>query len=88
MFGEAWDRKMQVDLKQRLKSQQPTWGQTWSFGPNPVYVFIMELTVPLEEAINKAFERKRLWFANLEAEAEARGRNVFAQPVEVQGLCS
>ncbi|KAE8295057.1 hypothetical protein D5F01_LYC05980 [Larimichthys crocea] len=46
-------------------------------------VFIVELTVPWEEAINEAFERKRLRYANLAAEAEDQGWNIFVHSVEV-----
>ncbi len=43
----------------------------------------MELTVPWEEAIDEAFERKRLRYADLAAEAEDRGWKVNVHPVEV-----
>ncbi|TWW81830.1 hypothetical protein D4764_01G0016450 [Takifugu flavidus] len=46
-------------------------------------VFIVELTVPWEEAIGEAYERKRLRYANLAAEAEGRGWSVKVWPVEV-----
>ncbi len=43
----------------------------------------MELTVPWEEAIDEAFERKRLRYADLASEAEVRGWKVNVRPVEV-----
>ena len=46
-------------------------------------VFIVELTVPWEDAIDEAFELKGLRYANLAAEAEGWGWNVKVWPVEV-----
>ncbi len=43
----------------------------------------VELTVPWEEAINEAFERKKLRYAILAAEAEERGWAIKVYPVEV-----
>jgi len=46
-------------------------------------VFIIELTVPLEDAIDEAFERKKLCYAGLALEADQRGWKVRVRPVEV-----
>ncbi|KAI7789396.1 putative tyrosine-protein kinase transmembrane receptor ROR2 [Triplophysa rosa] len=46
-------------------------------------VLIVELTVPWEEAINEAFERKNLRYAKLAVEAEDRGWTAKVFPVEV-----
>lgn len=46
-------------------------------------VFIVELTVPWEEAIDEAYERKKLRYSHLAAEAEGRGWTVKVRPVEV-----
>lgn len=44
---------------------------------------IIELTVPWEEAIEEAWEGKRLPYANLATEAEERGWGVIMWPVGV-----
>lgn len=46
-------------------------------------VFLVELTVPWEDAIDEAYERKKLHNANLAAEAEERGWRVKVHPVGV-----
>ncbi|KAG7503419.1 hypothetical protein JOB18_038234 [Solea senegalensis] len=82
---------MQVDLGQR-QNFPPEIAATnlrpdlvlWSKASRRV--FIVELTVPWEEAVDKAFERKKLRYANLSAEAEDRGWKAFMHPLEV-GLC-
>ncbi|KAK7898520.1 hypothetical protein WMY93_019373 [Mugilogobius chulae] len=45
--------------------------------------FIVELTVPWEEANDEAYERKKLRYSQLAAEAEERGWSVLVYPVEV-----
>ena len=46
-------------------------------------VFIVELTVPWEAAVGEAFERKKLKYADIAAEAEQRGWRAQVIPVEV-----
>ena len=87
-LNAARDWEMRVDLSQRLifpleiaaTNLRPDL-VLWSKSVRRVY--IVELTVPWEEAIDEAFERKRLRYANLAAEAEERGWNVKVWPVEV-----
>ncbi|MGH0157353.1 UNVERIFIED_CONTAM: hypothetical protein FKN15_033297 [Acipenser sinensis] len=45
-------------------------------------VHLVELTVPWEDAVDEAYERKKLWYAQLAAEAEQRGWRVRVYPVE------
>ena len=53
----------------------------WS--PSQKKVFIIELTVPWEDAVDEAYERKHLRYAELAAEAQHRGWNAEVRPVEV-----
>ena len=87
-LNAARDWEMRVDLSQRLifppeiaatnlRPDLVLWSKTCR------RVFIVELTVPWEDAIDEASERKRLRYANLAAEAEGRGWNVKVWPVEV-----
>ncbi|KAL7877460.1 hypothetical protein SRHO_G00041030 [Serrasalmus rhombeus] len=46
-------------------------------------VYIIELTVPWEKTIDEAYERKRLLYSDLTAQAEERGWTVLVCPVEV-----
>ncbi|TWW57325.1 hypothetical protein D4764_07G0000440 [Takifugu flavidus] len=84
----ARDWEMRVDLSQRLIFSSEV--AVPNLRPDLVLwskfcwrVFIVELTVPWEEAISEAYERKRLRYANLAAEAEERGWSVKVWPVEV-----
>ncbi|XP_067296059.1 cilia- and flagella-associated protein HOATZ isoform X1 [Pseudorasbora parva] len=90
-LNAAQDWEMRVDLYQRL-TFPPEIAAT-NLHPDLVlwskscrHVFIIEMTVPWEDAIDEAFERKRLRYANLAAEAEGRGRTVKVWPVEPQML--
>ncbi|KAK0139173.1 Retrovirus-related Pol polyprotein from type-2 retrotransposable element R2DM [Merluccius polli] len=87
-LSTARDWEMRVDLSQRLTF--PPEIAITNLRPDLVLwskscrqVFIIELTVPWEDAIDEAFERKRLRYANLAAEAEGRGWNARVWPVEV-----
>ena len=53
----------------------------WS--PSLRKVFIIELTVPWEDSVDEAYERKHLRYAELAAEAQHRGWNTEVRPVEV-----
>ncbi|KAL3983720.1 WAS protein family, member 3 [Sarotherodon galilaeus] len=84
----ARDWQMQVDLDQRLIF--PSEIITTTLRPDlvlwynsPKLAYIIELTVPWEEAFEEAFERKKLRYANLAAEAENRGWKIKVHPVEV-----
>ncbi|KAJ8333436.1 hypothetical protein SKAU_G00414440 [Synaphobranchus kaupii] len=69
-----------VSQAQQVTNLRPDlvlWSNTWR------RVFIVELTVPWEDAIDEAYERKKLRYANLAAEAEERGWDVKLRPVEV-----
>jgi len=46
-------------------------------------VQMIELTVPWEDAVDEAYERKKLWYAHLATEAEQRGLRVQVYPVEL-----
>ena len=79
---------MQVDLDQKLIF--PPEIITTSLRPDLVLwstsqkaVFIVELTVPWEAAVGEAYERKRLKYADIAAEAEQRGWRARVFPVEV-----
>ncbi len=43
--------------------------------------YIIKLTVPWEDAIEEAYERKNLHYSNLAAEAEDRGWKIRVRPV-------
>ena len=53
----------------------------WSSSTKKVY--IVELTVPWEDAVEEAYERKSLKYAELAADAEQRGWKAKVCPVEV-----
>jgi hypothetical protein len=53
----------------------------WSRSLNKV--FIIELTVPWENSVDEAYERKHLRYADLAAEARHHGWNTEVRPVEV-----
>lgn len=53
----------------------------WS--PSIKKVYIVELTVPWEDSMEEAFERKHLRYSDLAAEARQRGWNTEVRPVEV-----
>ncbi|MGH0149973.1 UNVERIFIED_CONTAM: hypothetical protein FKN15_024531 [Acipenser sinensis] len=46
-------------------------------------VHLVELTVPWEDAVDEADERKKLWYAQLAAEAQQQGWRVRVYPVEI-----
>lgn len=51
------------------------------------HTYIIELTVPWQDAIDEAYEHKKLCYSNLAAEAEDKSWKVKVCPVEVRGLC-
>ena len=53
----------------------------WS--PSLKLVFIIELTVPWESAVEEAYERKKLRYADLAADAQQQGWTTKVRPVEV-----
>ena len=79
---------MRVNLDQRLIFPPET--ATTTLRPDLVFwsnscllAYIIELTVPWEDAIEEAYERKKLRYSNLAAEAEDRGWKIRVRPVEV-----
>ncbi|KAL7868614.1 hypothetical protein SRHO_G00099980 [Serrasalmus rhombeus] len=78
LIGTARDWQLRVDLDKSLvfppniavSSLHPDL-VLWSNSCRRVY--IIELTVPWEEAIDEAYERKRLQYSDLAAQAEERG---------------
>lgn len=87
-LGSATDWEMRVDLDKclvfpleiamtNLRPDLVLWSNSCRC------VFIVELTVPWEEAIDEAYERKKLRYSHLAAEAEGRGWTVKVRPVEV-----
>uniref|UniRef100_A0A3B1JD36 Reverse transcriptase domain-containing protein n=1 Tax=Astyanax mexicanus TaxID=7994 RepID=A0A3B1JD36_ASTMX len=88
LLDSARDWRMQVDLDQRLVF--PPEIVTTSLRPDLVLwstaqksVFIVELTVPWEGAVGEAYERKRLKYSDLKADAEQRGWRAQVLPIEV-----
>lgn len=54
----------------------------------PQHIFIIELTVPREGAVKKAYEWKKLEYAQLAADVQQQGWTAEVGPVEGnQGLC-
>ena len=53
----------------------------WS--PSTKTAYIIELTVPWENSVEEAYERKKLRYSELAAEAKQRGWNTKVYPVEV-----
>ena len=84
----ARDWQMLVDVGQRL-TVPPEIVITnlrpdlvlWSNSQRKVY--FVELTVPWEDAVQEAFERKKLRYSDLAAEAEQRGWRAKVCPAEV-----
>ncbi|XP_061116493.1 NACHT, LRR and PYD domains-containing protein 3-like, partial [Conger conger] len=84
----ACDWKMLVDVGRQLVFPPEIATTTlrpdmvlWS--PSRRKVFIIELTVPWEDSVDEAYERKHLRYAELAAEAQHRGWNTEVRPVEV-----
>ena len=87
-LGKARDWKMQADLDTRLCF--PAEIASTNLRPDLVLwsaslklVYIIELTVPWEGAVEEAYERKKLRYADLAAEAGQRGWKAKVCPVEV-----
>ena len=88
LLGTAGDWQMRADLKTRM--QFPTEVAStnkrpdiviWS--PSSRQVIIVELTVPWEERMEDAFERKMGKYQELVADCQGRGWRVWCFPVEV-----
>ena len=78
LLSIATDWKLQVDLEYRLIFPQEI--STTNLRPDMVLwstekrvVYIIELTVPWETAVDEAFERKRNKYSQLSDEANSRG---------------
>ena len=79
---------IKVDLGQKLRF--PAEIATSNLRPDLVLwsaslkqVYIVELTVPWESAVEEAYERKKLRYADLAADAQQRGWKAKVCPVEV-----
>ncbi|KAL7831254.1 hypothetical protein SRHO_G00307570 [Serrasalmus rhombeus] len=87
-FVDGWYWQLRVDLDKSLvfppniavSSLRPDL-VLWSNSCRRVY--IIELTVSWEEAIDEAYERKRLRYSDHAAQEEERGWTVLVCPVEV-----
>ncbi|XP_063058330.1 uncharacterized protein LOC134451862 [Engraulis encrasicolus] len=87
-LAAARDWRLLVDLEQRLcfpaeiamTNLRPDL-VLWSASVRRVY--IVELTVPWEDNLGEAFERKKLRYAELAADAEQQGWKAIVLPVEV-----
>lgn len=84
----ANDWEMRVDLGGKLVVPQEIVSTNlrpdlvlWSTSQQRVY--FIELTVPWEDSVEEAYERKKLKYADLAAEAEQRGWKARVCPVEV-----
>ncbi|KAL0186294.1 hypothetical protein M9458_017964, partial [Cirrhinus mrigala] len=87
-LNAARDWQMRVDLDQRLIF--PPEIATTALRPDIVLwsnscqlAYIIELTVPWEDALEEAFEHKKLRYSNIAAEAENKGWKIRVRPVEV-----
>jgi hypothetical protein len=88
LLHKARDWKLLVDLNQRLHF--PIEIAVTNLRPDIVFwsptlrtAFLVELTVPWEDSVEEAYERKRLKYSELAADAEQRGWKVRIYPVEV-----
>ena len=84
----ARDWKMLVDIGQQLVFPAEIAATTlrpdlvlWS--PSLKSVYITELTVPWENSVEEAYERKKLRYTELAADAQQRGWKAKVYPVEV-----
>lgn len=83
----ANDWEMQVDLGGKLVPQEIVCSNLrpdtvlWSVSQRRLY--FVELTVPWEDSVEEAYERKKLRYADLAAEAEQRGWQVRVCPVQL-----
>ncbi|KAJ8369267.1 hypothetical protein SKAU_G00092950 [Synaphobranchus kaupii] len=87
-LGAARDWKLLADLEQKLCF--PSEIATTNLRPDLVLwstslctVYIIELTVPWEDAVGEAYEGKRLKYAELAAGAEQHGWKAKVCPVEI-----
>ena len=84
----ASDWQLQVDIGKQLRFPQHI--AITSLRPDMVitseaskYLIILELTVPWEERIEEANERKRAKYRELVEECRGRGWRTFDEPIEV-----
>ena len=88
LLGTAGDWQMQADLRGRLQfpreialtSQRPDI-VIWSTSTKQA--ILVELTVPWEERIEDAYERKLAKYQDLVADCQQQGWRVWCLPVEV-----
>jgi len=80
--------KLLADLDQQLIFPPETattnpWPDIVLWSGSARIVQPIELTVPWEDAVDEAYERKKLWYAHLATEAGQWGWRVQVYPVEV-----
>ncbi|XP_076879265.1 uncharacterized protein LOC143527830 [Brachyhypopomus gauderio] len=87
-WADARDWKLLVDVGCKL--QVPECIVVTNLRPDVVLyseskriVYFIELTVPFEDEVDAAYERKRLKYADLVAEVRERGWQAYIRPVEV-----
>lgn len=88
LLPTANDWKLRADLKRKLVFPEEILSTNlrpdivmWS--PNTKQVVIVELTVPWEERIEEANERKRLKYSELQADCASKGWKTYCYPVEI-----
>ena len=88
LLGTAGDWQLQADLRGRMQFPQEIAATNqrpdiviWSPSSRPA--ILVELTVPWEERIEEAYERKRNKYQDLVADCQQRGWRVWCLPVEV-----
>ena len=90
-LAAARDWKMAADLKEALHfphhiAHTQEWPDIVIWSDTVKRVIIVELTVPWEENMEEAFERKKLRYENLRMECEDKGWARQVMPIEV-GCC-
>ena len=88
LLGTAGDWQLQADLRGRMQFPQEIAATNqrqdiviWS--PSSRQAILVELTVPWEERIEEAYERKRNKYQDLVTDCQQRGWRVWCLPVEV-----
>ena len=87
-LAAARDWKMAVDLKEALNFPHhivhtQEWPDIVIWSDTVKRIIVVELTVPWEENMDEAFERKKLRYKNLRMECEDKGWACQVMPIEV-----
>ena len=87
-WGKAQDWRLLADVGRQL--QVPQCIVVTAMRPDMVLyseceriVYFIELTIPFEDAIEEAFERKKLKYVELVAQERQRGWQAHTRPVEI-----